>query len=308
MSLRLAALDLVLRLREKPYLAREADFVRARRRMERQAALLGPWPAGLETISLAGRPALLRAPPPDGPLLFWLHGGAYCLGSPATHARMACALADRIGAGVALPDYRLAPEHPFPAAHDDARAAWDAAAAQVPAARILVGGDSAGGGLVFALLHGLVAEARPLPAAALAFSPWTDLTGEAASLSTLARRDALLPATRFAEIRRLYLAGADPRDPRASPRFGAFRGAPPALIQSSLAEILRDDARAMAARLRADGVAVTHQEWRGVPHVWQIGAGRLAEANAALDAAAAFLRPRAATASETPIAEPRSHM
>lgn len=306
MSLGLAALDLILRLREKPYLARAADFPQARARMEREAARLGPLPAGLRETTLSGRPALRLDPPPNGATLLWLHGGAYCLGSPRTHARMATALARRSGAGLVLPDYRLAPEHPFPAAHDDACAAWEALAAETPPDRIALGGDSAGGGLAFALLHHLLARGAALPAGLVAFSPWTDLTGRAASLRVLARRDALLPAARFDEIRTLYLGGADPCDPRASPRFGDYRGAPPVLIQSSRAEILRDDARAMAARLRAQGVLVRHDEWRLTPHVWQIYAGLLPEADQALDAAAAFLRARLGNRNATSVAASQS--
>lgn len=306
MSLGLAALDLILRLREKPYLARAADFPQARARMEREAARLGPLPAGLRETTLAGRPALRLDPPLGRPTLLWLHGGAYCLGSPRTHARMATALAKRSGAGLVLPAYRLAPEHPFPAAHDDACAAWEALAAEIPPDRIAIGGDSAGGGLALALLRQLIARKAPLPAGVVAFSPWTDLTGAAASLRVLARRDALLPAARFQEIGALYLAGADPRDPRASPRFGAYPGAPPVLIQSSRAEILRDDARAMAARLRAEGVLVRHDEWRLTPHVWQIYAGLLPEADQALDAASAFLRQRFDNRGATPVAETQS--
>ena len=124
----------------------------------------------------------------------------------------------------------------------------------------------------------------------VAFSPWADLTGTSGSLRSLARRDALIPVRRFAEIRDLYLDGADPRDPRASPVFGRYAGAPPVLIQSSLVEALRDDARAMAARLREDGVAVEHEERPAVPHVWQLYQGLVPEADAALDRAAAFLR------------------
>ncbi len=292
MSLRLVALNLVLRFREKPYLARETDFVRGRARMEREAAVF-PMPAGavLRETPLGGLPALRIDGPPGGPVILWLHGGAYCLGSPRTHAAMVAALAARAGASAAAPDYRLAPEHRFPAAVEDARAAWEGLAAEgVSPRRVVLGGDSAGGGLAFALLHALLAEGRPGPAAVVAFSPWADLTGTSDSLRSLARRDALIPVRRFAEIRDLYLDGADPRDPRASPVFGRFAGAPPSLIQSSRAEALRDDARTLVARLRADGAAVEHDEHPAVPHVWQLYQGMVPEADLALDRAAAFIR------------------
>lgn len=289
-SWQLVALNLFLGLRERPYLARERDIGRGRARMEREAAFF-PMPPGAAWSEEApgGVPARRMA---GDPLLLWLHGGAYCIGSSRTHGAMAAALATRIGAGALLPDYRLAPEHPFPAALADVRAVWKAlGAAGVAPERIVLGGDSAGGGLALALLHELISAKGPLPAAVVTFSPWVDLTGTAASLKGLARRDVLIPVERFEEMREQYLAGADPRDPRASPVFGRFDGAPPVLIQSSRAEVLRDDARAMAARLAGDGVAVSHDEWGSVPHVWQIYQGRLPEADAALDRAAAFLAP-----------------
>lgn len=298
MSLRLLALDLILRLREKPYLARETDFPRARARMEREAARIFRLPPGAlpRAAPLGPVPALWidreGAGPgsPPGPVLLWLHGGAYCLGSPRTHAALAASLAGRLGATAILPDYRLAPEHPFPAALEDAAAAWVALLATgVAPGRVALGGDSAGGGLAFALLARLLAAGAALPAAVVGFSPWADLTQTAASLAALARRDALIPVRRFAEIRDRYLAGADLRDPGASPRFGRFAGAPPVFLQSSRAEVLRDDARALAARLRADGVRVVHDEWARTPHVWQMYHGFLPEADRALDAAAGFL-------------------
>jgi acetyl esterase/lipase len=294
MSWQLAALNLYLRLVERPYLARETDFVRGRARMETQARHF-PMPPGARFAEApaGGVPALRLAAPPGAPVLLWLHGGAYCIGSPRTHAALAAALATRMGAAAVLPDYRLAPEHPFPAAPEDARAAYAGLLAEgVAPGRIVLGGDSAGGGLVFALLHLALAEGLPMPAAALAFSPWIDLTGAGASLRELAWRDVLIPVRRFAEISTIYLAGADPRDPRASPHLAELAGAPPVLIQASRAEVLRDDARAMAARLAACGVPVTLDLCRGLPHVWQIYQGRLPEADTALDRAAAFLRPR----------------
>ena len=295
MSWQLWALDAWLRLNEKPRLARERSIAAARARMEATAARAFPLPAG----ALAGgaRCGPTRRFPPSAcrrPRRRACCSG--CTAAPTASARRAptptwpAALARRAGTGALLPDYRLAPEHVFPAAVEDALAAWEALLAEgLPAGRIALGGDSAGGGLAFALLHLLLAAGAPPPACVVAFSPWVDLTLAGASLRRLARRDALLPARRLAEIRDQYLAGADPRDPRASPHLGRFRGAPPVLIQASRAEVLLDDARLMAARLAADGAPVTLDLVRAVPHVWQAYHGRLPEAAAAIDRAAAFL-------------------
>lgn len=298
MSWQLTMLNLVLRFREKPYLAKATDFVAARARMERVSAIFPMPPGAVLRDAALGDVATSRMDgPAGGPVLFWLHGGAYCIGSPRTHGAMVAALARRIGASAVLPDYRLAPEHPFPAGLDDALAAWRALAAEgMPASRIVLGGDSAGGGLALALLALVLAAGEEAPRAVIVFSPWVDLTGSGASLRSLAWRDALVPVKRFAEISELYLGGADPRDPRASPVFGRFVGGPPTLIQSSRAEVLRDDARMMAARLRADGVAVAQDERDAVPHVWQIYQGRVPEADAALDRAADFVRTAPAAA------------
>ena len=291
MSLALAFLNVWLRATEKPFLTRETDVERARARITRQSGLLAD-PPGVRyrDAPVGGVPATWVDGPPDAPLILWFHGGAYCLGSPRSHRAMVAALARRLGARAVLPDYRLAPEHPFPAAPEDALAVWRGLlqADEAPD-RIALGGDSAGGGVALALMHMIGSEGLPMPAAAAVFSPWADLTLSGASLRTLARRDVMLPARRLPEIRDVYLAGAEPTDPRASPHLGRFAGAPPVLVLASAVEILRDDARMVAQRLEADGVDVTLEEWRAVPHAWPLFQGQIPEADAALDRAAAFL-------------------
>jgi epsilon-lactone hydrolase len=293
--LRLVATNFCLRHLSKRYLRYEQDFAHARAGMEHALRLM-PLPRGtvLDEQPLAGDGRSLAALRVRrfgrGPTILWLHGGAYCLGSPRGFAGMTAALARRLRGGVVLPDYRLAPEHPFPAAVEDCFLAYRALLDEgVDPACLVLGGDSAGGGLAFVVLHLLLAEGLPKPAAAVAFSPWADLTASGESLRTLADREVMLPVERLPEIRDRYLAGADPRDPRASPVFGRFEGAPPVLIQSSRHEILRDDARRMVARLRECGVVVTHDEWEGVPHVWQLFHSWLPEGDRALDAAGAFV-------------------
>src|SRR5690606_7355219 len=155
---------------------------------------------------VGGVPALRLDAGPDARIILWFHGGAYCIGSPRTHAALVAALAMRIGAGAVLPDYRMAPEDPVPAAPKDALAAEAGLMGEgIVAGRSVLGGAGAGGGLAFAALHLALAEGLPPPAAVVAFCPWADRTGRGASRRTNARRDALIPVQRFAEIRDMYL-------------------------------------------------------------------------------------------------------
>lgn len=291
---RLAVLNFWLRHVGKRYLKHETDFARARRSWETMARMAPGVHAVTEGQPLThdGRivPAGRIAGAADKPTLLWLHGGSYWMGSAVTHAPMVGALARRLGGRAVIPEYRLAPENPFPAAVDDALLAYRALLAEgVPAGGIVLGGDSAGGGLAFALLHLILRERLPTPRAVIGFSPWADLTLSGESHRTMAGRDVMLPAERLGDIRDGYLAGADPRDPRASPVLGNFAGAPPTLILSSLHEVLRDDARMMAAQLRAHGVEVVHREESGLPHAWPLFVGLLPEAEQALEVTAAFV-------------------
>jgi acetyl esterase/lipase len=201
----------------------------------------------------------------DGARLLYLHGGGFVLGSERTHRALAARLAQAAGATAVVPDYRLAPEHPFPAALEDAAAVWDSLAAE--GGRLTLAGDSAGGALALALAQRLAAAGRPGPAALALIPPAWGLWAAAA-----------------------WLGGHDPADPAVSPLFGPMAGLPPVAIHAVAEEMLRDDSTRLAERLRAAGVPVRLRLWHGLPHVFQIRAGRLRQADASLDALGAFLR------------------
>lgn len=288
MSLRLALLSRWLRLTERRMLARARDPAPLRRRFERQARLL-PAPRGArrETVSVAGRPALRVTGAGTGAkdgagLLLHFHGGAYVFGSPRTHWKMLARLSAATGCPALLPDYRLAPEHPFPAAFTDALAIWEEICTRFDPGRVVIGGDSAGGGLALALLAEILRRDLPRPAGTYAMSPFTDMTLSGASLRENASRDALLPASRMADLRDLVLAGADPADWRASPLEAAFTGAGPVWLSCSETEILRDDTLRLASRLWGQGIRTTLHVAKDVPHAWPIFGGILPEADAAL--------------------------
>lgn len=295
MSWQLTTLNLYLRTTEKSLLARMQDPVAARERLANQAVLF-PMPSGTswrEIMLPLGPKALKLEAPRARKVLLWLHGGAYIMGSPRTHSAMVAAIAKRAGTGAVIPTYRLAPEHPFPAAVEDCVKAWDSLVEHgIDPKDIVLGGDSAGGGLAFALLHKLLAEERAVPRCIVAFSPWVDLSLSGDTLFSLSARDVLLPIERLPEIRDMYLKGADPRAPLASPLFGDFAGAPPVLIQASSTEILLDDARRLSRRLSEQGIEAALDVEAGLPHVWQIYQGWLPEADEALDSAAQWIRAR----------------
>jgi len=189
---------------------------------------------------------------------------------------------------VVAQDYRLVLEAPFPAAFEDAVAAWDDLRGQgLGPSQILLAGDSAGGGLALALLAHLLARGER-PAGLLALSPWTDLTHSGESIRRNARRDAMLPVRRTNAASEQYLAGADPTDPRASPHFAEFPNPPPVMLQVGDQEILLDDARRMAAKLEEAGGEVRLDVWEGAHHVWQLAFGFVPEAAEALRQAGAW--------------------
>jgi monoterpene epsilon-lactone hydrolase len=222
--------------------------------------------------------------------ILFLHGGGYVTGSPSLYRHLTWRIGAATRAAVLAIDYRLAPEHPFPAALDDAVTSyrWLLAGGADPR-RIAVMGDSAGGGLAFALLLKLRDERTPLPAAAVALSPWTDLALTGPSVTENAAADPMLSVDGARELAGFYLAGADPRTPYASPLYGDQAGLPPALIQVGSDEVARDDTVRMAQRLRAAGCRVEIEIWPRMPHVWHLFAPLLPEANRAIVRIGIFL-------------------
>jgi phosphinothricin tripeptide acetyl hydrolase len=248
-----------------------------------------------EPLTAGTAPAEWLTPPgarADAAVLY-LHGGGYVIGSPRSHRHLAAAIGAAAVARVLVPEYRLAPEHPFPAAVDDAVAAYRWLLARgIAAGRIAIAGDSAGGGLTVATLLALRDAGAPLPAAGVCISPWTDLTCRAASYASRAEADPIVKGTVVGDMAAAYLAGTDPRTALASPLFADLRGLPPLLIHVGDDEVLLDDATGLAARARAAGVDVRLEVWPKMVHVWHWFFPMLDEGQAAIDTIGEFVRAR----------------
>src|ERR671930_750563 len=224
-------------------------------------------------------------------VLLYLHGGGYVVGSLTTHRDLAGRLSRAAAARVLVIDYRLAPEHPFPAAVEDATAAyrWLVSRGTDPA-HIAIAGDSAGGGLTLATLIALRDGGDPLPAAAACLSPWVDLEGGGASMTSKAAVDPFVRREMIQFMAQQYLGGRDLRTPLAAPLYADLQGLPPLLIQVGTAEVLLDDATRIAERARAAGVEVSLEVWDDMIHVWQLFAPILAEGQQAIKRIGAFIR------------------
>jgi acetyl esterase/lipase len=222
-------------------------------------------------------------------VLLYLHGGGYFACSARTHRPFTTGFAQR-EFKVYAPDYRLAPENPFPAGILDCVAVYRALRAELGAGEPMVmGGDSAGGGLTLAAMIKLREAGDALPAAAVLFSPLTDLVGTGESRRTNDQRCAMFYGADLARAPEFYMGGGDPRDPLASPLYADLAGLPPLLIHVGADETLRDDSTQLAARARAAGVQVEMTIWPAVPHVWPMFHQFVPEGRRALDSAAGFL-------------------
>jgi len=251
-----------------------------------------PW----ELDDIPGHWVLADGADPAARLLY-LHGGGYVSGCGAFYLALAGRLSAAAGCAVGLPDYRLAPEHPFPAGLADCIRAYEwlrtfGPAGPAPARAVFVAGDSAGGGLTLATLLALRDRRRPLPVAGIALSPFADLTLRGEAIRSEAELDPVQHPKSLPEYVRRYLAGADACDPLASPAFGDYAGIPPLLIQVGEREILRDDSVRTAAKARTDGVDVTLEVWPGMFHVFQSHEPLLPEGRQAIRHIADFLQSR----------------
>lgn len=268
----------------------------------REAQALFPMPSPLADRVVATReevggvPALVVRPRDAEPrvTLVHLHGGGYVIGSPESVQDTLFRLAVGVEARVVAVDYRLAPEHPFPAAQEDALAATRTVLADTPASRVALVGDSAGGALCVATLCALRDAGHALPAAAALLCPWTDPLAEGGSMETNADADFADRELLVGWIR-LAAGDADPRDPRLTVLEADLAGLPPLLVQAGGAEILLDSIRAFAARAEAAGVATELRVWDDLFHDFQMSAPMLPEGAAAIEEVAAFLRKRVAS-------------
>ncbi len=243
--------------------------------------------------TLAGRPTEVFTPKgwtEADPTMLYLHGGGYIVCSPATHRDLVSRIALASGARTIAIDYRKAPEHPFPIPIDDAESAYrELLASGIPAGRMFVGGDSAGGGLTLALLQRLRDANVPLPRAGVLLSPWVDLDFQGETIPTNARFD-YLPAKGLAFGRDHYLQGQDTKHPHASAVHADLRGLPPLLMQTGSAELFLAENVRLAARAREHGVTMTHEVEPGMIHVFQAFASFVPECEPAIVRIGAFVR------------------
>lgn len=294
MSARLWLYTAISRRIVKPLFRLSDDPIRDAAKLDRLGTLVGqyvPFNCRLDR-RLGGRSAkwVTGRGSDSSRLILFFHGGGYFAGSADTHGPMMARLSSYAGVLVVIPNYRLSTEAPFPAAFDDAMAVWDDLKARgYDPSKIVIGGDSAGGGLALALLATLCARGER-PAGIFTMSPWTDLTLSGESVAQNAAVDAIIPADRMGDAARMYHAETPADDPRVSPLFAAFDAPPPAFFQVGSPEVLADDTYRMAEVLRSAGGEVEVQTWHDAPHVWHLGEYWVPEARAALRDIARFVQ------------------
>ena len=274
---------------------RPVGWLERRQRLDEVGSV---WPVAediaLSPVDAGGVPAEWSlAPGSDASrVLMFFHGGGYCSGSILSHRRMVTEAGRAAGMRTLAIGYRLAPEHPFPSALEDARAAWRFVITQgVGAAHVAVAGDSAGGGLSVTLINTLRSAGEQFPACAWLVSPWTDLTMSGPTLAGKDAVDPLIHKDYLNELADAYVPGGlDRKDPRVSPLYADLRGFPPTLIQVGSVETLLADATRLTAALGDTDVPVTLEVWPHMIHAWPLWNAHLEPAGRALASAGAFLR------------------
>ena len=274
---------------------RPVGWPERRKRLDEVGAV---WPAAndvvLTAVDVNGIPGEYSIVPGSDPsrVLMFFHGGGYCSGSIKSHRRLLTEAGRAARTRTLAVEYRLAPEHPFPAAYDDALTTWRFLRNEgIAAAHIAIGGDSAGAGLTLALIGRLREAHEELPACAWLMSPWADLTMSGSTLASKAEVDPLIHKQYLNELADAYLpAGIDRKDPRVSPLYADLRNFPPMLIQVGSNETLLDDATRLASRAGAADVAVILEIWPHMIHAWPLWNAHLEAGRRALASAGAFIR------------------
>ncbi|MFI1119857.1 alpha/beta hydrolase [Streptomyces hygroscopicus] len=279
-----------------PALAGEGDLswaeVRDNYGRELAAALPAPHGVTFERTELDGVPAMLVVPEDvtDDRTLLYLHGGGYVHGAVEGYVGLTGHYAKRLRARVLVPDYRQAPEHPFPTPIDDVFTAYRALlAAGTAPEKIAISGDSAGGAMVITVMRKARDAGLPLPVAGVSFSPWADLTHSGSSVQSRNGLDPLTSGEFLEKLARTFLGNALPTDPDASPVFADVRGLAPTLIQMGENEVMLSSGITLAGRLAEQRVRTTLEVWPHMFHVWHLLAGHMAEADEALDNAVSFI-------------------
>jgi acetyl esterase/lipase len=303
MSWQNRALKIFLRYRVRP-LSKDGGDVEKVRAFARRFALKPRPPKGWRVRELLLppmrgewiEPDVDRASDPtEGRIILYFHGGGYFFYSPRSHRAITFALAKGASCRLFALDYRLAPENRFPAALDDAIACYRRLMIDgVPAKKVILAGDSAGGGLALATLVSLRDHGDPLPAGAVLFSPWTDLAATGATLIANSGTDPMFIGADIGKGARHYLGTMPGTNPLASPLYADLTELPPLFIQASTDEVLLDDSRRVVEKARHEGVTTLFKAWPGLPHVWHLFNPLLPEARAALQEANSFILSRLA--------------
>ena len=273
--------------------AGEVDVQEERVALDKLGAMF-KLPKGIKTVKelAGGVPAEWLIPPgvSNGRVVLYLHGGSYISGSCNSHRSIAANIAIASKARALTLDYRLAPEHPHPAAVEDAVAAYKwLINGQVDPKRLAIAGDSAGGGLAVALLVSLRDRNIPLPAACVCLSPWTDLTFTGESWKSKAKADLIIFDYKEHAFAKMYLGGLDAKTPLASPLYADLKGLPPLLAQVGTDEVLLADSTRLVERAKQAGVNAVIDEWEKMQHVWQFAASFIPEGRRAIDRIGEFI-------------------